>query len=132
MDDDYGSEWGDIDDQDLIAAAEEAERQAPPLSLERSGENRIPYPKDNFGGLDKDKLRNEAMSKFAPFTSPKRESRVEVFYPSLISLQNPLDGVPVVEKDGKKKVVLQDAQRDEGGANKIPHKLHVRGGRLGQ
>lgn len=128
MDDDYGSEWGDIDDQDMIAAADEAERQAPPLSLERSGENGIPYLRDNFGGLGKDELRNEAMSKVAPFT---HESRVGILYPSLVSLKGTLDGVPVVEKDGKGRVVLQGAQQDEGGANKISHR-HVKGGRLGQ
>lgn len=128
MDDDYGSEWGDIDDQDMIAAADEAERQAPPLSLERRGENGIPYLRDNFGGLDKDELRNEAMSRVVPFV---HESRVGSFYPSLVSLKDTLDGVPVVENDGKGRVVLQGAQQDEGGANKMPHR-HVKGGRRGQ
>lgn len=131
MDDDYGSEWGDIDDQDLIAAADEAERQAPPLSLEQSGKNGVPHLRNNFGGLDKGELRNEAMSKVAPFTPPIHESRVGIFYPSLVNLKNTLGGVPVAEKDEKGRVVLQGAQRDGGGASKTPHK-HVKGGRLGQ
>lgn len=45
MDDDYESEWGDIDDQDLMAAVDEAERRAPQLSLGQSGEGGTHYLK---------------------------------------------------------------------------------------
>lgn len=125
MDDEYESEWGDIDDRDLIAAVDEAERRASKHSRGQSGGNGIYYRKDDLGGNGS---VNEAMSEAVSFTPLKREARVSVSSTSTLA-----DGAPVVvEKDRKKPVVRHDAQRDEGRASKRSRRLHhVKGSRHG-
>lgn len=124
MDEDYESEWGDIDDRDLIAAVDEAERRASKHSRVQSGGNGIHYRKDNPGGNGS---LNQAMSEAVSFTPLEREARVSVSSASTLA-----DGAPVAERDRNKIVGRHDAQRDEGGASKRSRRLHhVKGSKYG-
>lgn len=122
-DDDYGSEWGDIDDQDMIAAVDEAERAfQPPREQGQLGEGGIHF-------RNSDGLRSGTVPKTVALTLPKSEARVEVYYPSLVST---LTGrVPAVEKDAKEKVIRQDAQQGEGGVTKTLRRAHGKGTKQG-
>lgn len=125
MDDDYESEWGDIDDQDLMAAVDEAERRASSStpSREQNGVDAIYHLKVDPG------RRGGAISEAIQI--PKRDTRAEVHYPSLASSANTLaSGVLVVEGDRKRTIGRQDTQRNGGGASKRS-RIHVKGGRQG-
>lgn len=121
MDDDYESEWGDIDDQDLIAAVDEAERRASSStpSREQNGVDAIYHLKADPG------RRSEVIP------LPKRDTRAGAHPPPLASPASTLaSGVLVVEGDRKRAIGRQDAQRNEGGASKRSRIL-VKGSRHG-
>lgn len=113
MDDDYESEWGDIDDQDLMAVVDEVERRASSFTplREQNGVDGIYHLKLEPG------RRSEAVSKAIPL--PKRETWAGDRPPSLVSSASTLaSGVLVVEGDRKRTIGRQDPQRNEGGASK--------------
>lgn len=127
MEDDYGSDWNDIDDQDLIAAVDKAEQIASSSSKHSQEQGRWGghdpiFLEDDFDDLGDDEIQSVAIPKLLPFTfaeAPRREAQDKVYYPSLVeSMSNLASKGITAQKDEKDGNEHMDCQQDEGGSSK--------------